>query len=87
MRVSVRTILAIGRGGSGSCELTQAFRELITHFQKETDALFIDQVNNPGGSVFYRYALASILSDYPLTMTQHRLRLTQAGFVDAKTKG
>ncbi|MFA6003296.1 MAG: protease-like activity factor CPAF, partial [Elusimicrobiota bacterium] len=49
------------------------FGELMAKFQLETDALVIDQVNNPGGSVFYLYALASHLTDKPLKAPHHRL--------------
>lgn len=53
------------------------FAGLMKKFQDETDALVIDQVNNPGGSVFYMYALASMLTDQPLTTPQHHVALTQ----------
>ncbi len=51
----------------------KAFGLLMEKFQKETDGLVIDQVNNPGGSVFYLYALASYLTDKPLKTAHHRL--------------
>jgi hypothetical protein len=51
----------------------KAFGLLMEKFQKETDGLVIDQVNNPGGSVFYLYALASYLTDKPLKTPHHRL--------------
>lgn len=53
------------------------FAEIITHLEKNTEALVIDQVNNPGGSVFYLYALASMLTNQPLYTPQHRMTLTQ----------
>ncbi|SPN74121.1 hypothetical protein,C-terminal processing peptidase,Peptidase family S41 [Chlamydia serpentis] len=55
----------------------ELFGEIIDIFQKEADALIIDQTNNPGGSVFYMYGLLSMLTDRPLETAKHRLILTQ----------
>jgi C-terminal processing protease CtpA/Prc len=60
-----------------------AFAKVIEKFQKTTSALVIDQVNNPGGSVFYLYTLASMLSDQPLTTPLHEMSLVQADILDA----
>lgn len=51
----------------GDAKEAAAFGELVKKFEAETDALVIDQVNNPGGSLFYMYALLSRLTDKPLT--------------------
>ncbi len=53
------------------------FAALMKRFQDGTDGLVIDQVNNPGGSIFYMYALASMLTDQALTTPQHHVALTQ----------
>ena len=53
------------------------FADIIDLFQSETDILVVNQVNNPGGLILYMYALASMLTDSPLTVPQHRQRLTQ----------
>lgn len=53
------------------------FGKIMAKFQKETSALVIDQVNNPGGSIFYLYALASHLTDKPLLTPRHRLVIGQ----------
>lgn len=59
------------------------FGKLVSMFETATDALVIDQVDNPGGSVFYLYTLASMLTDKPLVAPRHRMALTQADIVDA----
>lgn len=52
------------------------FEELIAHFERSTVALVLDQVNNPGGSMFYMYALLATLTAKPLTLPRHQLALT-----------
>jgi hypothetical protein len=59
------------------------FADLLNRFESETDGLVIDQINNPGGSVFYLYALASMLSDQPLMAPKHRMSVTPSDIVDA----
>jgi len=49
------------------------FAKIVKKFQAETEGLVIDQVSNPGGSLFYLYALASHLTDKPLAAPRHRL--------------
>jgi len=57
----------------GGAKEVKAFGEIMAKFQKETDALVIDQVSNPGGAIFYLYALVSHLTDKPMTAPHHRL--------------
>lgn len=53
------------------------FGYLIRLFEQESDALVIDQVNNPGGILFYLYGLASMLSPTPLQLPTQRMTITQ----------
>ena len=61
-------------GGSAAAE---EFARVIRLFQKKSDALVIDQVNNPGGIILHMYALASMLTPYPLHLPTQRLTITQ----------
>lgn len=54
------------------------FRDIIKRFKDTTDAMVIDQVNNPGGSVFYVLALMSVLSDQPIKVPDHHITLWPA---------
>jgi C-terminal processing protease CtpA/Prc len=60
------------------------FAAIMKRFEENTDAMVIDQVNNPGGSIFYLYALASMLTDQPLKNTRHHMAITQAEVKDAQ---
>jgi hypothetical protein len=51
------------------------FSAVIGRFQAVTDSMVIDQVNNPGGSVLYLYALASMLTDQPLKTPLHHIAI------------
>ena len=59
------------------------FALIINQFQSSTDAMVIDQVNNPGGSVAYLYALTSMLTDHPIKTPRHHIKLTQTTVQDA----
>ena len=61
----------------GSDEAVEAFGDIIEVMQERTDALIIDQINNPGGGVFYLYSLCSMLTDQPLVTPKHRVTITQ----------
>ncbi|MCH9625824.1 MAG: hypothetical protein S4CHLAM123_10050 [Chlamydiales bacterium] len=62
---------------NGDEEEVEEFGQIMNFFQKNTEALVIDQINNPGGSAFYLYALAAILTDKPMHTPQHHIALTQ----------
>ncbi len=55
---------------------SEAFGKIIRHLQNTTEALVIDQINNPGGSVFYLYGLLAMLTDHALATPQHCFRIS-----------
>lgn len=72
-------------GVGGTVPASREFVELISKFEKESDALVIDQVNNPGGDVLHMYALASTLAIEPLALPKHRVTITQQDVLRAIT--
>jgi hypothetical protein len=58
-------------------------RKILSLFEERTEGLVIDQVNNPGGSVFFLYAIASLLTDKPLVTPKHRMVLTAQDIANA----
>lgn len=60
----------------GSSHELAEFKKLIAKFEAESKALVIDQLSNPGGSVYYMYALLSTLTDKPLLVPKHRIAIT-----------
>lgn len=61
---------------NGGMREIQHFSAIVELFEANTRALVIDQLQNPGGSLFFLYALASMLTDQPLKTPLHRLSLT-----------
>lgn len=55
----------------------QDLERIISKFQNETDALIIDQLNNPGGYLNYLFTFLSMLSDKPLMIPPQRISITQ----------
>jgi C-terminal processing protease CtpA/Prc len=61
------------------------FALMMSLFNKATDALVIDQLHNPGGSMFYCYSLASMLATKPIQVPTHRVTITQEDVHSALT--
>ena len=55
----------------------QAIKEWLRLFEAAADVLVIDQVNNPGGSLWSVYALLTHLSSDPIKVFKNRISLTQ----------
>lgn len=53
------------------------FALILNEFEDETEGLIIDVTDNPGGMALYMYALASMLTDKPLTPPKYRESITQ----------
>lgn len=56
-------------------ESADEFGKLIARFESTTEAMVIDQVNNPGGSLFQMYAMLSYLTDRPLALPMHQITI------------
>jgi hypothetical protein len=69
----------------GDAEWIKDFAELIKKMEASTDALVIDEIDNPGGSVFYLYTLASLLTQEPLYTPKHQIKLTAKDVMEAVT--
>lgn len=52
--------------------------QIISLFQDKTDALVIDQLNNPGGSMFFMYSVISMLSDKPMLAPKERMMINSS---------
>jgi len=72
----------IPKYGAGEKE-SKLFKEIMKKMEATTDKLVIDQLNNPGGSVFYLYSLVSMLSPKPMAAPKHYMAINQEEIVDA----
>lgn len=68
---------------TGEEEEANEFARLIKLFESKSDALIIDQTNNPGGTLLYMYGLASTLSKKPLRVPKQCISLLQEDVYEA----
>jgi hypothetical protein len=68
----------------GSSVDVATFGKIISQMELQADALVIDQLDNPGGSVFYLYGLAGHLSPQPLETPRHIMTITQQDVLESK---
>ncbi len=68
---------------SASDAEVEKFKDIIEKMENLTDKLVIDQVNNPGGSVFYMYSLLSMLTDTALHTAREHMAITQEDIKEA----
>lgn len=61
----------------------EVLEQLIPQLEEKSDALVIDLRDNPGGIALYMYGVASMLTDRPLAIPKHRLKLTSQDVFEA----
>jgi hypothetical protein len=57
---------------------------VILHFNEATDLLVLDQVNNPGGSLFHAYAVLSHITNRELDVPMHSMALDDDQVAEAE---
>ena len=58
-------------------KVINVFSELISRFESSTSTVVLDQVNNPGGSMFYMYAILSTLTYKNLDLPIHKITIDE----------
>lgn len=67
----------------GEKEESEEFGKIISVLEENSSGLVIDQLDNPGGSVFYLYGLVSMLISEPTPVPTHRRCITQKDIAEA----
>ena len=65
--------------GEWAENLIKELGTILKKFESESDALVIDINDNPGGNVFYMYAVLSMLSDKAMVTPKHMETLIPEG--------
>lgn len=68
---------------SGSTSEVDEIASIMEFLNLESEALIIDITDNPGGLLFYTFALLSTLSDYPLETLSESVTINQEDVSDA----
>ncbi|MFA6316635.1 MAG: protease-like activity factor CPAF, partial [Elusimicrobiota bacterium] len=61
----------------GEAPHLQIIGQVLHQFQKVTDGLVLDQINNPGGNMFYLNAILSMMTDKPMAVPKHRVLISE----------
>ncbi|MDD9952445.1 MAG: protease-like activity factor CPAF, partial [Zetaproteobacteria bacterium] len=69
--------------GVSATQAASQLRAIMKIMNNNADVLVIDQTSNPGGSLFYLYAIASMLTDKPLQTPKERVALDSGMVWDA----
>ncbi len=78
----IPSFMAYGRHSNFDAAVAD-FANAIEAMNSYADLLIIDQMNNPGGSLFYLYALASYLTNKPLVTPREKMALNASMINDA----
>ena len=73
----------IPRFGGTSTDL-DSFAEIIANFEVNTSMIVIDEVDNPGGKLFFMYRLLSFLTPQPLALPMHEVKIWEEDLDVAK---
>lgn len=68
---------------SGENEDFSNLLPIVAYLEKQTEALVIDQLNNPGGYVHFMYQLLSLFSIDPLLVPKHQIAINQQQVMEA----
>lgn len=68
---------------SGEDEDFSSCIPIIAYLERHTDGLVLDQLNNPGGYVFFMNQILSLLTPYSLNVPKHQVAINQKEVMEA----